>query len=151
MIFEDLIREGLIEKIPANLKRADKSIERARKDLTTAKANLSIDEEWAYAIAYHGMLRAGRALMLAEGYRPKGKDRHKTVVSFCGRILGEEFKKLVNNFDWMRRKRHDFIYEPERPIAKQEAEQALSDAQTFIEKIISLVKTKNPQKDLPIL
>ncbi|MCD6220414.1 hypothetical protein J7K43_08545 [Candidatus Calescamantes bacterium] len=66
MVFEDLIREGLIEKTSVNLKRTDKSIKRTRKDLTTAKANLSIDEEWAYTIAYHGMLRVGRALMLAE-------------------------------------------------------------------------------------
>lgn len=37
---------------------------RARRDLLTSAANLPIDDEWAYTIAYHAMLRAGRALLI---------------------------------------------------------------------------------------
>jgi uncharacterized protein (UPF0332 family) len=74
----------------------NRALERVGKDLTTARTILKIDEEWAYTISYHAMLRAGRALMLSLGYRPKGKDQHKTVVEFCSKVLGEEYRMLIN-------------------------------------------------------
>lgn len=54
---------GLIEKIGPNQKLVLSQLERARRDLLTSAANLPIDDEWAYTIAYHAMLRAGRALL----------------------------------------------------------------------------------------
>jgi len=53
---------GLIEKISPDRRQALSHLERARRDLLTSGAILPIDEEWAYTIAYHAMLRAGRAL-----------------------------------------------------------------------------------------
>lgn len=127
--------QNLVEKISFNAKQVSANLARARKDLVVAKANLDIDEAWAHTIAYHAMLRAGRAFMFFHGYRPKGKDQHKTVVEFCGDALGEEFKTLVNRFNRMRTKRHDFIYEPERPIPKTEAVQSLKSAEDFVKQI----------------
>jgi len=43
---------GLIEKTVSNKKRVLSQLERARRDLLTSGANLPIDEEWAYTIAY---------------------------------------------------------------------------------------------------
>lgn len=43
--------------------------------------------------------------MLAKGYRPKGKDQHRTVIEFVDIVLGAEFKNLVSGFDRMRRRR----------------------------------------------
>ena len=60
---KQLEAQGLIEKASYSDKQILTNLGRARKDLVTSKANLSIDEEWAYTIAYHAMLRAGRALM----------------------------------------------------------------------------------------
>src|SRR4030067_3554883 len=99
--------QGLIEKINFSDKQIVSNITRARKDLITAKANIKIDEEWAYTISYHAMLRAGRALMFSSGYRPKGKNQHKTVVDFCAEMLGKDFKTLTTRFNRMRVKRHD--------------------------------------------
>jgi len=87
MDLERLEKRGLIDKARYSEKQINANLNRARRDLVTAKANLEIDEEWSYAIAYHAMLRAGRALMFAIGYRPRGKDQHKTVVDFCAEIL----------------------------------------------------------------
>lgn len=147
MNYRELEEQQLIEKVDANLARAIEILRKSRKDLFTARSNLSIDEEWSYTIAYHAMLRAGRALMLSEGYRPKGRDQHKTVVIFTGQVLGEKFRRLTNNFDRMRRKRHDFIYEPEKPIARQEAEQAIADAQRLLDSIVAYLRRKNPQQE----
>lgn len=148
MDLKQLEAQGLIEKASLSDKQVLSNLDRARKDLVTSKANLSIDEEWAYTIAYHAMLRAGRALMFASGYRPKGKDQHRTVVEFCASILGHEFQQLVTSFNRMRVKRHDFIYQPERPIPKTEAAKSIESAERFVAEIIRRIGKKPPQKRL---
>lgn len=148
MDLKRLEAQGLIEKRGFDPKQITSNLNRARHDLRTAKANLKIDEEWAYAIAYHAMLRAGRALMFASGYRPRGKDQHKTVVEFCTEILGTEFQHLTTRFNRMRVKRHDFIYEPERPIPRTEAVKSLESAEQFVEEIIRRIEKLNAQKRL---
>lgn len=148
MSLKRLETRGLIEKVSFSDKQVASNIKRASKDLVTAKANIEIDEEWAYAIAYHAMLRAGRALMFSLGYRPKGKDQHKTVVDFCAEMLGEEFKNLTDRFNRMRIKRHDFIYEPERPIPLTEITKSLESAEKFVKEIKEKMQKANPQKKL---
>lgn len=146
MRFEELEEKGLIQKVKINFKQIYSFLFRSRKDLQTSKANLTIDREWSYAIAYHAVLRAGRALMMSFGYRPRGRDQHATVVRFTTVVLGDKFKDLIRNFDRMRRKRHDFIYEPDRPVPRQEAEQSIKDAEALVKQIWSFVKEKDPQK-----
>ena len=148
MSLKRLESQGLIEKIHFNDKQIVSNIKRAGKDLITAKANIEIDEEWAYTIAYHAMLRAGRALMFSMGYRPKGKDQHKTVVFFCEEVLGEDFRNLTERFNRMRIRRHDFIYEPERPIPRTEVTKSLKNAEKFVKEIMDKIQKANPQKGL---
>lgn len=140
--------QGLIEKVKFSDRQIVSNIIRALKDLITAKANIEIDEEWAYTISYHAMLRAGRAFMFSIGYRPKGKDQHKTVVDFCEEMLGEDYKSLIDRFNRMRVKRHDFIYEPERPILRTEALKSLESAEKFVKEIMDKIQKANPQKKL---
>jgi hypothetical protein len=56
-------------------------------------------------------------------------------VEFCAEILGKDFQHLTTRFNRMRAKRHDFIYEPERPIPKTEATQSLKSAEWFVREI----------------
>ena len=148
MRFEELENRGLIRKTKINFKQIYDFLSRSSQDLLTSKSNLTIDEAWSYAIAYHAMLRAGRSLMMAFGYRPLGKDPHATVVRFTSIVFGNEFKELIHKFDRMRRKRHDFVYEPNKPIPRQEAEQAIKDAEEFVRQLWRVVKNKDPQKNL---
>jgi uncharacterized protein (UPF0332 family) len=140
--------QGQIEKVSLSLQQVAANLARARKDLIVARANLDIDEAWAHTIAYHAMLRAGRAFMFSLGFRPRGKDQHKTVVEFCAQVLGEEFKTLTNRFNRMRTKRHDFIYEPERPIPRTEAVQSLKSAEEFVTEIAVRIKKATGQDRL---
>jgi len=48
----------------------------------------------------------------------------------------------------MRVKRHDFIYEPERPIPRTEAVKSLESAEQFVRKISVMVRKPNPQDKL---
>ncbi|MFH1563743.1 MAG: HEPN domain-containing protein [Nitrospirota bacterium] len=145
MIDEILKKKKLIEEKIPDFKQIQNHLKRAIKDIRTAKATLEIDAEWTYTICYQAMLRAAKALMFVKGYRPKGKDQHKTVIQFAKDFLGEEFKTLIGKFDRMRRKRHDFIYEPDQPISEYEAQKALEDAEKFIKKIIEITQLQNPQ------
>ncbi len=148
MSLKNLKSQGLIEKVKYSEKQILSNIKRAHKDLITAKKTIKIDEEWAYTISYHAMLRAGRALMFFSGYRPKGKDQHKTVVDFSVETLGQSFKNLTDRFNRMRIKRHGFIYEPERPIPLTEATKSLESAEKFVREIMDKIQKSYPQKKL---
>jgi hypothetical protein len=145
MAYEDLREKGLVEDIKPNFQVVGALIARAMKDITTARANASIDREWAYAIAYQGMLRATRAMITAEGLRPRGRDQSRTVVLLAGAILGGEVRSLVNAFDRMRRRSQTILEEPGHPISRYEAEGAIKDAQKFVERTLEFTRAKNPQ------
>jgi uncharacterized protein (UPF0332 family) len=142
---EDLLRQGLIKTCPVEWKAINNLMRRAHADLETARRNLDDDPECAYNYAYNGMLRSGLALMLSEGLRPEIKDKHLTIVKFASSILGNRFRKVINDYDFMRRKRHRFIYEPDIPCSVTEAENAIKTAKRFVEMIGQLIKKKNPQ------
>ncbi len=142
MKLDDLESQGLIERVEPNLGNVKRALERAQRDLRTARATLDIDEEWAYTIAYHAMLRAGRALMVFLEYRPKGKDQHKTVGEFCSRVLGEEYRTLISKFHRMRQKRHKFVYEIEGTISRTEAKDSIESAKRLMDGIFRITKEK---------
>ncbi|MFH0771000.1 MAG: HEPN domain-containing protein [Candidatus Omnitrophota bacterium] len=139
---ENLLKEGLIKKCPVDGKAIENLLKRASTDLKTAKRNLEADEECAYNYAYNGMLRSGLALMFSEGYRPEIKDKHQTIVRFASAILGEEFKTLINDYDFMRKKRNRFIYEPSIPCSIKEARDAINTAEEFVNQIAKLIKKR---------
>lgn len=56
--------------------------------------------------------------------------------------------KLTRRFDAMRRKRHEFTYEPALPVTMKEAKEALETAEEFVEKVIGFMKEQNPQLEL---
>ena len=150
MIYKDsketLLKEGLIKKCPVDWKAIKNLIKRAYTDLETAKRNIDDDEECAYTYAYNAMLRSGLALMTTYGFRPEIKDKHLTIVRFTSSILGDKFKRVINTYDFMRRKRHRFIYEPDIPCSRKEAEDALKTAREFVKTIHNLIKEKNPKE-----
>lgn len=145
MSYEDLKERGLLEEVKPDLRQASRLIARALKDLSTARAGVSIDKEWAYAIAYEGMFRASKAALAAEGWRTKGRDQARTIVLFTSELLGEESQNLVNAFDLMRRKKQNFMDDPDRPIPRYEVEGAVKEAQAFIERILEVLRERNPQ------
>jgi uncharacterized protein (UPF0332 family) len=122
-------------------------MKRAHPDLETAQRNLDDDPECSYNYAYNGMLRSGLALMLSEGLRPEIKDRHLTIVKFASLKFGDRFRKVINDYDFMGRKRHRFIYDPDIPCSATEAQNAIKTAKSFVEIVSQLIKKRKPQKE----
>lgn len=144
---ENLLKEGLIKRCPIDYKAIENLIRRAHIDLKTAKRNIDDDHECAYNYAYNAMLRSGLALMFSEGFRPEIKDKHLTIVRFVSSVLGDEFRRIINDYDFMRKKRNRFIYEPDIPCSIKEAKDAIKTAEIFVNKISKLLKEKNSQKE----
>jgi uncharacterized protein (UPF0332 family) len=150
MTYEALQEMGLEERA-AEAQEVMGLMMRAERDLATARLLQDKDEEWSFAAAYQAMARSGRALILSEGYRPKGsrsRDTHKTVVTASGVILGEKHKSLINKFDRMRRKYQNFAVETGSMVSRYEAGQAIRDAEEFFSLVASRLKEKYSQMSL---
>ncbi len=124
--------EGKIERIPIDRRTVREAIDIAERDLRTAEMNLAISSEWAYNIAYNAALSAGRALMFARGYRPKGGEGHVSVKEFLVYHLSPD---EVAIFDRMRRKRHMATYDVSSIVTHTDAESALTQARTLVDTI----------------
>lgn len=148
-VIDNLKGRGLIEQENIGFDQVFKHINRAHKDIKVAEANLSIDSEAAYNYSYLAMLRVGRALMFSLDYRPIDGQQHKTVVQFCGAILGKSFAQYVSSFDHMRKFRNKFTYdEAGILVSRQETEQSLKKAEMFVKEVTKFIQKKNPQKKL---
>ncbi|MCK9581939.1 MAG: HEPN domain-containing protein [Methanoregula sp.] len=135
-MIEDLERDGLIKRLPVDIKKVQDSIAHAHRDLDTARAVLLTDYDWAYTIAYNAILQAGRALMFAKGYRPDGAHQHIAVVKFAGLFL-EEQDTII--FDRMRRKRNSSVYETAGSVSETEALSAVRHAESLIQRFEELI------------
>lgn len=143
----EYIEKKLIKAENIGIGQIEKVIRAAGKNLKVAEKLLSIDEGVAYETAYTAMLHAARAFVFIKGYRPTTNFQHKTVVSFTAHFLGDDYKVLIEKFDYMRKNRNRFIYEPWKfHISATDAKSALKSAREFVEIIKELIKKENPQQ-----
>ncbi len=145
MPFDAYLKRGRLKRQRANFKQIERQIIRASKDLGTARVLLGRDPEWAATIAYHAMLRVGRALLFAKGYLPADGGQHQTVVELTHHLLGRDYTTLVERFERMRRKRHLFFYEADPFGTRTDAEQALRAASQLVTVIQDLIQNDHPQ------
>ncbi|MFH1442273.1 MAG: HEPN domain-containing protein [Candidatus Omnitrophota bacterium] len=143
----DFIEKKLIKAERIGFDQVEKVIKSAEKDLKVAEKLLSIDEGHAYETAYTAMLHAARAFVFIKGFRPSTNFQHKTVVSFASYFLGNKYKALVERFDYMRRNRNNFIYEPWKfHVSVTDTKNAIKSAIEFVEIIKDEIKKEHPQQ-----
>lgn len=147
-IFQQHFERGLLKKQKPNFAQIQKQIQRAYKDLKTAKHTLEYDPEWATTIVYQAMLRSGRAILFAYGYLPSDGAQHKTVVELTGEILGPDYAELIRQFNKLRKKRNLFFYDSEDTANMAEAEKALETSKKLLDKIKALIEKLNPQTQI---
>jgi len=143
----EYIAKNLIKPEKIGFDQIEKVMKSAQKDLMVAEKLLSIDEAHAYGTAYEAMLHAGRAFVFIKGYRPTTNFQHKTVVGFTSFFLGNEYKALVDKFDYMRKNRNNLIYEPWKVnVSMTDAKSALKSAREFVNIIKDVIKKEHPQQ-----
>lgn len=143
--FKEYYNKGLIKQQKPNFEQIAKQLRRALQDLKTAQHTIDFDPEWASTIAYQAMLRAGRAILFANGYLPADGAQHKTVVELTGILLGAEYGDLIRQFEKFRKKRNSFFYDSEDTGNRGEAEKALQVAKALLMKIKTYIENLNPQ------
>lgn len=145
-----LKRDGSIKECPVDIRTINNLIKRSFSDIKTARRNLEIDNDCSYNYAYNAILHAGLALIESKGYRPGVAGKHAIIVKFINAVLGKKFSGLISNYDFMRKKRHKFIYEPDIPCSKLEAEKAIATAVELIEIIKKYLIENNSQLSLDL-
>ena len=81
MNYNDLINQGLLKQDNIGFDQINRVIERAYKNIKSAKVLLdNDDEEGAFRFAYDAMLLAGRALIFSYNLRPRAEGSHKIVI-----------------------------------------------------------------------
>lgn len=139
MPFDALIKQGRIKPYQAKDKEIQQLLKLANRDITAAGRNLADDADWAYSMAYNAVLQTARALMLRDGYRPRGAEQHATVLEYLRERFWNAFPNEIHLFDQMRRKRHRVIYEAAGLVSKQEAEQVVAFARDFVGKLTEAI------------
>ena len=102
-LIKRLEREGKIRKQKAGLVQVEALLKEALLDLEEVRRISSVAERATYLLAYNGMLKAGRALLLLSGYVPDDGAQHKTIVEMTAAILGAKYGSLTEQFETMRR------------------------------------------------
>ena len=144
MIFRQLQAKGLVEIVTPDLHGANHLVSRAQKDLKTAQDMVGTDPEWAYVVAAHAIVRAARALTMAEGVRPRGREQARTLLQVTGYLVGEGEASLANDLDQVRRKGQHLLESADRPISYYELEATVNIA----EQLVGIVARRVYAKDL---
>lgn len=132
MNLESLLKEKLIKETSVDKDQIGALVDSAQKDLEATNEIIKIGH---YAIArdtaYQAMIKVGIALMNKHGYRPNAYAHHIAVVRFCENIVGGIDKRIIADFDRLRRNRHDRLYQGRELASKTEAKAALQTAMTL--------------------
>lgn len=147
-MFDAHINGGFLKKQRPNERQILYQLRRADLDLKTAQKIIETDPEWAITVAYHAMLRSGRALLFAHGYLPADGAQHKTVVELTGKIFGSNFRDLAMQFERLRRKRNMFFYESFESASATEARNAMKTAAIILTEVKKAVEKITKQQNL---
>jgi len=86
------------------------------------------------------MLRAGRALLLLNGYKPANCNQHKTIVDMTAVLMGDSCQKVLDHFELVRQKQHELIAEHKNLLSELEAHDAFHYALLLVREIVKAVK-----------
>ena len=135
MKYDDLLKTGRIRPQRVSDAEIRRALDRAQRDLKTARKIMAEDWDWGFAVAYNAVLQASRAYMFAQGYRPAGAEGHKNTFAFMRLAMGKGYEDLITYFDRMRNKRNQAIYDVAGIITQTEARNLFAKATDFVDLI----------------
>lgn len=142
MSYQPLEQAGLIEPYQVTQAEIEHLLEVAHRDVKTAQKLMNIDLDWAFIVAYNAALQAGLAYLYAKGYRPRGPDRHKTVIRFLRLTLDPSFKPELNRLDRIRKKRHQAVYHMAGAVSEAQAKGTIKFTEEFVARLTNLITGK---------
>lgn len=139
MSYERLLRAKMIEPVQFTDEEVADHLRAARKDIDVAKAVLNTDLDWAFNIAYNGILQTALAFMNHKGYRPKGEAKHYNTFEFMKESLEDEWRTKINRIQKLRQKRNIAVYEQRGIVSEKEALDTIELAYHFHEEIQAIM------------
>ena len=139
MKYDELLKSGRIRKQKISPVEIERALERAERDIKTARLVMAGDWDWGFAVAYNAVLQASRAFMFAQGYRPTGAEGHKNTFAFMRLAMGKQYDDLITYFDRVRNKRNQAIYDVAGLITETEAKELFRQATDFVKLIRKMV------------
>lgn len=131
---DELFEKRLLRKIPVDMNKVNSSIKISEAKLAEAK-KLFNAEFYSNVLlsAYTSMFHASRALLYKEGIQEKS---HFASYIYIREIFSDKIsKELINSFNNYREIRHNILYGEEAEIAKEDSENAIQDAEDFLEEV----------------
>lgn len=109
---DDLLKEGRIESVEADVAVAKDKLEEAKRHLASAAAIADDDPEGAYSLVYDAARKAVDAHMLANGYRTsKSKlGAHEATARYVEAVIGGKYWSDASAFNRMRKQRNRTEY-----------------------------------------
>ena len=141
-MYEDLLKSGRLRKQKISKGEILRALERADRDLRTARKIMAEDWDWGFAVSYNAVLQAARAFMFFKGFRTVGAEAHRTTFSFLLEAMGKDFEDMVLFFDLARNKRNQVIYDVAGLITESEARNLFSKATEFVKLIRTRIERK---------
>ncbi len=137
---EKCFEKGLIRKTLPSIEKSLKGVKKAKKWLEEAKKNFEFGLfDSCLVSSYSAMFHVSRALLMKDGFREKS---HYCVV----RYIEEKYvntKKLnhiiVDLLDRFRELRHEDLYELDFFATKDDAKEAIKNAEIIIKEIEKLI------------
>jgi len=136
----DCLNRGLIRKIPPSKDKALRSLNKASRWLEEAKKGLDFNLFNSCLVAsYSAMFHAARALLFNDGFREKS---HYCLVRYLEEMYvntGKLNRFVINLLDRFRTLRHEDLYELDFSATKDDAEEAVKNAEIIINEIGRLI------------
>lgn len=142
MTYERLLKTRIIETCDVSDSEIAGNLRAARKDIATAEHVKSTDIDWAFNIAYNGILQTAIAYMYHEGYRPRGEGKHYNTFEFLKEALPKKMHKEIAMCQKLRKKRNRSVYGQRGTISETEADNIISFSRRFHEEISDLLPEK---------
>jgi len=141
MTVEDLLREGLLKRIPPSKERAMKSLAVAERYLVSAKKSFDARiDDMAIMAAYSSVFHAARAILFLDGMAERS---HVAIYEY----LKEKHKALgtdaIETFNMYRRLRHAVAYGLDTKVSAEDSQEAIGFAAEFIEKVKKHLEEQN--------
>jgi hypothetical protein len=95
MKYDELVNSGRIRRQRISEIEIRRALDRAQRDLKTARRIMAEDWDWGFAVTYNAVLQASRGYMFAQGYRSVGAEGHKNTFAFMRLAMGKEYEDLI--------------------------------------------------------
>lgn len=130
MTFDDLVRDRVIEPTTFEAGEIADLIRVSRRDIATANSLMGTDLDWAFAVAYNGILQTSVAFMASKGYRPRSRNKHFNTFRFMVEALPEE-GEMMRRLQRLRKKRNRTVYEQVGLVGESEARGIIEFAEGY--------------------